>query len=122
MPQLRGADALFPAKQLSAVTWHETEWYTCSRAVRQLQARIVKAIKEGRFWLAKNLQRLLTHSYTGKLMAVRRVTGNKGKRSAGVDGKLWSTAELKEQASRELKASGYQALYRLYTNSASSVL
>jgi RNA-directed DNA polymerase len=54
--------------------------------VRRLQARIVKAVQEGRMGKAKALQHLLTHSYSGRKMAVDRVTSNAGSKTPGVDG------------------------------------
>jgi len=54
--------------------------------VRRLQARIVKAIQEGRMGKARALQHLLTHSHSGRVMAVERVTSNAGKKTPGVDG------------------------------------
>jgi RNA-directed DNA polymerase len=54
--------------------------------VRRLQARIVKATQEGRMGKAKALQHLLTHSYSGRKMAVERVTSNTGSKTPGVDG------------------------------------
>jgi len=39
--------------------------------VRRLQARIVKATQEGKRGKVKALQRLLTHSFSGKALAVR---------------------------------------------------
>jgi retron-type reverse transcriptase len=54
--------------------------------VRQLQARIVKAQEEGRWNKVKALQYLLTHSYSGKVVAVDRVTTNDGRKTPGVDG------------------------------------
>ncbi len=54
--------------------------------VRRLQARIVKAVQEGRMGKARALQHLLTHSYSGQKMAVDRVTSNAGSKTPGVDG------------------------------------
>ena len=54
--------------------------------VRRLQARIVKATQEGRMGKARALQHLLTHSYSGRKMAVDRVTSNTGSKTPGVDG------------------------------------
>ena len=51
----------------------------------------------------KSLQRLLTHSYSGKVLAVRRVTENDGKETPGVDREIWDTPEKKTQAVHELK-------------------
>ena len=63
-------------------TWEALNWQTIEGEVRQLQARIVKAVQEGRWNKAKALQRLLTRSASGKLLAVRRVTENDGKRNS----------------------------------------
>ena len=56
-----------------------------ARNVRRLQARIVKATQEGRWNKVKALQRLLTHSHSGRVLAVKRVTENQGGRTPGVD-------------------------------------
>jgi RNA-directed DNA polymerase len=56
------------------------------RIVHRLQARIVKATQEGRWNKVKVLQRLLAHSQSGRLLAVRRVTQSSGKGTPGVDG------------------------------------
>jgi hypothetical protein len=45
---------------------------------------------------------MLTHSYSAKLLAVRIVTQNLGKRTAGVDGELWTTASDKMRAALSL--------------------
>jgi RNA-directed DNA polymerase len=84
--------------------------------VRRLQVRIVKATKEGRWGKVKALQRLLTHSYSGKALAVWRVTNNRGKNTAGVDRVLWNTPEKKARAVHDLKQRGYcpQPLRRVY--------
>ncbi len=56
--------------------WHAIDWQKVHHAVRRLQARIVKAVKEKRWGKVKALQRLLTHSFSGKALAVKRVTEN----------------------------------------------
>jgi len=83
--------------------WYTIDWRTIQRNVRRLQIRIAKATKEGRWGKVRALQHLLTHSYSGKVLAVRRVTENKGKRTPGVDREIWDTPEKKTQAVRELK-------------------
>jgi len=72
--------------------------------------RIVKAAQEGRWNKVKVLQRLLTGSFSGKALAVKRVTENEGKRTAGVDRQLWSTPESKSQAVQNLNRRGYKPL------------
>jgi RNA-directed DNA polymerase len=70
-----------------AASWDQIDWTHCERSVSRLQARIVKAIQEKRWGKVKALQRLLTCSYSGKALAVKRVTDNQGKHTSGVDGK-----------------------------------
>ena len=60
--------------------WDMIEWNRCLKKVRKLQARIVKAVQEGRWGKVKTLQHLLTHSWSAKALAVKRVTENKGNR------------------------------------------
>ncbi len=96
--------------------WHTITWPEHYRTVRRLQARIVKATKESRWGKVKALQWLLTHSHSGKALAVRRVTENQGKRTPGVDKATWSTPEAKSRAIEALKRRGYrpQPLRRIY--------
>jgi RNA-directed DNA polymerase len=73
-------------------------------------------VKEGRHGKAKALQWILTHSYSAKLVAVKRVTSNQGKRTPGVDGVVWTTPRQKITAARSLRRHGYRAqpLRRIY--------
>jgi RNA-directed DNA polymerase len=93
-----------------ADAWNQIDWTKCRKVVKRLQARIVKAIQEGRWNKAKALQRLLTHSFSAKALAVKRVTENKGKNTSGVDKVLWSTEKSKFEAISTLKQRGYQPL------------
>lgn len=90
------------------VAWHSIDWVKAYRYVRRLQARIVKATEEGRWNKVKSLQWLLTHSFYGKAVAVRRVTENRGKKTAGVDGETWSTPASKAKGLLSLKRRGYR--------------
>src|SRR6201981_930653 len=96
--------------------WYATDWHTVHRNVRRLQVRIAQATKEGRWGKVKALQRLLTHSYSGKVLAVRRVTENNGKRTPGVDRVIWKTPEDKINAVRDLRRREYhpQPLRRVH--------
>ncbi|MGG5964660.1 group II intron reverse transcriptase/maturase [Salmonella enterica] len=98
------------ASSHAVVTWHQIDWANCHQQVRRLQTRIVKATQEGRWGKVKALQWLLTHSFSGKALAVKRVTENKGKKTSGVDGITWSTPEAKSQAILSLKRRGYHPL------------
>ena len=95
---------------LSEETWKSIKWKTVEAEVRQLQMRIAKANREGRHGKVKALQWLLTHSYSAKLIAVKRVTQNKGAKTPGVDKIIWQTARKKLQAAKSLKRKGYQTL------------
>ena len=88
--------------------WHQIDWYKVQRDVRRLQTRIVKARQDGRCGKVTALQRLLTHSFSGKALAVRRVTENQGKRTPGVDGVTWDTPAQKATAIGALRQRGYQ--------------
>jgi RNA-directed DNA polymerase len=90
--------------------WHAIDWRKVNAVVRRLQARIVKAVQAGRWGKVKALQHLLTHSFSGKALAVRRVTENSGKRTSGVDRVLWDTPSAKAKAVLALKQRGYQPL------------
>ena len=99
-----------------AAEWYGLDWRAINRNVRRLQVRIVQATKASRWGKVRALQRLLTHSYSGKVLAVRRVTENNGKKTPGVDNEIWDTPEKKTQAVHALKRRGYQPqpLRRVY--------
>ena len=80
-----------PADRRQWNNWTDIDWVRCEAAVQKLQGRIVKAQKEGRPGKVKALQWTLTHSFYAKALAVKRVTSNKGKNTAGVDKVLWTT-------------------------------
>ncbi len=90
------------------IAWDSINWLKCELAIKKLQARIVKAQKEGRYGRVKTLQWMLTHSFYAKALAVRRVTSNNGSKTAGVDHVTWKNSETKFQAIGMLKRRGYQ--------------
>jgi RNA-directed DNA polymerase len=89
--------------------WHSINWRNVWRHVRRLQARIVKAVQEGRWNKVKALVYLLTHSCSGRAVAILRVTTNRGVSTPGVDGDCWDTPERKAEAFQHLRRHGYQA-------------
>ncbi|MWP63280.1 group II intron reverse transcriptase/maturase [Gilliamella sp. Pas-s25] len=107
---------LAPATSDMATQWHNIDWVKATRHVKGLQGRIAKATLENDWRKVKRLQRLLTRSIYAKQLAVRRVTENKGKRTAGVDKVTWNTAEAKWKAVAMLTNKGYQPqpLKRVY--------
>lgn len=77
--------------------------------VKKLQARIVKAQRDGKYNKVKVLQWLLKHSLSAKILAVKRVTENKGKKTPGIDKILWQTGKEKCEAVKNLNRVGYTA-------------
>ncbi len=112
------------ALSLEATEGHALNWEAINRNVRRLQARIVKATQEGRWGKVKALQHLLTHSFSGKALAVRRVTENQGKYTPGVDQQMWNTPTKKAAAIHALKQRGYQPrpLRRVYIPKKSGII
>lgn len=100
----------------NTINWQTINWKKANRNVRRLQARIVKAQQEGNYGKVRALQWILTHSFSAKALAVKRVTQNQGKNSPGVDQIIWSTPQKKASAINSLKRQGYKAspLKRVY--------
>jgi len=97
--------------------WYAVDWRRVERNVRGMQIRIAKATREGNWRRVKALQRSLTRSFSARALAVRRVTENQGKRTAGVDRELWDTPACKWTAVSRLKQQrGYRPapLRRVY--------
>ena len=73
---------------LKTVEWKNIPWRKVERVVFKLQKRIYRASERGEVKAVRRLQKTLMKSWYAKLLAVRRVTqDNKGKKTAGVDGK-----------------------------------
>ncbi|MBB4245619.1 MULTISPECIES: reverse transcriptase N-terminal domain-containing protein [Rhizobium] len=87
--------------------WNQIDWSKVRQSVRRLQVRIAKAVRERRWGKVKALQRLLTHSFSGKALAVKRVTENRGKRTPGVDRTIWDTPGKCIGGLSSLKRRGY---------------
>src|SRR5665213_2265815 len=103
-------DSSMCASSGQAAQWEQIDWVQCERQVRRLQARIVKATREGRWNKVQTLQRLLTHSFSGKALAVKRVTENQGRRTPGVDSVSWTSPAARLRAIRSLQRRGYKPL------------
>ncbi|BCX52941.1 group II intron reverse transcriptase/maturase [Comamonas thiooxydans] len=83
--------------------WHAIDWHRVEQFVRTTQQRIAKATLDKDWRRVKALQRSLNHSFSARALAVRRVTENQGKRTAGVDRQLWDSPALKRAAIGRLK-------------------
>jgi RNA-directed DNA polymerase len=95
--------------------WHSINWKKVQRTVRRLQVRIVKAVREGKWHKVQALVYLLTHSFSGRALAILRVVSNAGAKTPGVDGVTW-TADDCGQAITLWRRRGYrpQPLRRIY--------
>jgi len=89
--------------------WNNIAWRKVENSVHRMQTRITKAVIQGKWHLVKRLQYLLTHSFYAKLLAVRTICQNKGKRTAGIDGEKWSTHKAKMNAALNLSDKTYKA-------------
>jgi len=98
------------------LTWKAIDWLRVRQQVRRLQMRIAKATQAGRHRKAQALQWVLTHSRAAKLLAVHRVTTNRGAKTPGVDNVRWRSDKQKLQAAINLKRHGYKPkpLRRIY--------
>jgi RNA-directed DNA polymerase len=113
---MSAAEKLAGAAPGLAFDWHSIDWKKVYRNVRRLQARIVKALREGRWGKVRALVYLLTHSFSGRALAILRVTTNRGASTPGVDRVIWNTPEAKTAAFGMLRSHGYspQPLRRVY--------
>jgi len=104
------------APSASGNDWKAINWQKARREVRRLQIRIAKAVREGRHGRVNTLQWLLTRSFSGKALAVKRVVSNRGRKTPGVDGSIWYTPKQRMKAVQALRRRGYQArpLRRVY--------
>ena len=71
------------------IYWNSINWKAVNIEVKQLQMRIAKAVEEKKWNKVKSLQWILSHSFSAKLLAVKRVTSRKGAKTAGTDGVVW---------------------------------
>jgi len=96
--------------------WETIIWRKVIKKVNRLQRRIAKAVKEGRWGKAKALIYLVSKSFYAKLLAVFRVTSNKGGNTPGVDNQVWLNGYDKLNAAYNLKTRGYspKPLKRVY--------
>ena len=102
-------NALACASTDNKIQWSNIVWDKCQEVVRKLQIRIVKAQQAGKYGRVKALQWLLTHSFSAKLLAVKKVTSNKGKHTPGIDQTIWEKENEKLEGAKSLTRRGYNA-------------
>ena len=89
--------------------WDLIYWDKHKLTVSRIQARIVKALKTGLKQTARGLQRLLPNSFSAKLIAIKRVISNSGKRTPGVDNILIDTPRKRWETLKNLNFPEYKA-------------
>jgi RNA-directed DNA polymerase len=78
--------------------WHAIDWRAVEDQVRRLRQRIFAASRAGDLKKVRNLQKLMLRSRANALVSVRRVTEvNKGRKTAGIDGRIARTATDKAE-------------------------
>jgi RNA-directed DNA polymerase len=78
--------------------WEHVDWRHHEGQVRRLRGRIFKAVQEGDWPLARNLQKLMLRSWSNTLVSVRQATQrNAGRRTAGIDGLVALTSQARAE-------------------------
>ncbi len=96
--------------------WDYLNWNKIRKQVSKLQTRIAKAVMNNKTRLRKRLSYLLIKSYYAHLLAIKKVSENKGGKTPGIDGEIWSTSKAKLKAVSLLKSNRYKSkpLKRIY--------
>ena len=85
--------------------WDRVDWRCQEEQVRRLRGRIFKAVQEGDWPLARNLQKLMLRSWANTLVSVRQVTQrNAGRRTAGIDGLVALTSQARAEMAVQVHA------------------
>ncbi len=89
------------------IAWKNIEWDKVQNRINRCQRRIYKASKENNRSKVMFLQNIIINSLDAKLLAVRRVTTeNQGKKTSGIDNKIYNTDEKKIKLVQQLKVDG----------------
>lgn len=92
------------ATRTGKLKWFDIDWKQAHLQVKQIQYNIAVAYQQGDLGTVKQQQYQQVNSFAAKAVAVRTVTSNKGKKTAGVDKVLWDTPEKKMKAVKQLKS------------------
>ncbi len=84
--------------------WEEIDWDHHKNHVRRIQERIFRETRKQNWKQVKNLQKLLVRSHSVRLITVKKVTQeNRGKYTAGIDGKIYKNPTARMKLVREIK-------------------
>ena len=91
----------------NTVGWDDINWRKVERYVFKLQKSIYAASRRGDVKRVRKLQKTLTRSWSNKVLSIRRVTqDNRGRKTAGVDGRKSLSPEARFKLVGQLKFSG----------------
>lgn len=86
--------------------WDRVNWRHQEEQVRRLRGRIFKAVQDGDWPTARNVQKLMLRSWANTLCSVRQVTQrNTGRRTAGIDGLVALTSQARAEMAVQVHAS-----------------
>ena len=92
---------------MSFKAWNSVNWPEVENRVFRYQKRIYRASQAGNQKVVRNLQQRILSSLDAKLLAVRKLTTeNKGRKTSGVDGKVYKTPKDKIKLVSKLKLDG----------------
>lgn len=98
---------------MSFIEWNLVEWPLVENRVFRYQTRIYRASQNDNKKLVNYLQKRLIRSLDAKLLSVRQVTTeNKGRKTTGVDNRVYETPEKKAKLVAKLKLDGKANLIR----------
>lgn len=108
-------DKSYPSSN-TQVGWNNLDFISAEYSVKKQQKHILNSFIIGDSRKLNFLQHQLLHSFNAKINAVKSVTSNRGKRTAGVDNIIWKTPEEKYQAVLDLNRRDYvhQPFRRIY--------
>ncbi|NEP35877.1 MULTISPECIES: reverse transcriptase domain-containing protein [unclassified Moorena] len=88
--------------------WKGQNWKKLRQNLFRLQKRVYKAVQAGNLRKARSLQKLILKSRSAQLLAIRQVTQlNKGKKTAGIDGKTALNYKERMELLNELNHYGH---------------
>lgn len=73
--------------------WHYIKWKKAEGKIKNLQEEITIAIMKKDLKEVYRLQQILIASFEGQALAVRKVVTNKGGKTAGTDGSVWTSPQ-----------------------------
>jgi RNA-directed DNA polymerase len=100
---VNGPEGLFRA--FGGDAWERADWRRHEEEVRRLRGRIFKAVQEGDWPRARDLQKLMLRNWSNTLVSVRQVTQrNTGRRTAGIDGLVALTSQARAEMAVQVHA------------------